>query len=127
MADSAPERLARPDLVRLQNERLAALLAAVLPHNHFYARKFAEAGLNTADVRSADDLTRLPLTTKAELLADQAQTPSYGTDLTYPLARYSRCHQTSGTSGQPLRWLDTPESWAWTLDNWDVMYRLAGL
>ncbi len=103
----------------LQRERLADLLAAILPHNPFYARKFAGHDLT--------DFNRLPFTTKAELLADQAQTPPYGTNLTYPLTRYSRFHQTSGTSGRPLRWLDTPESWQWTLDNWDVMYRLAGL
>jgi len=110
---------ARADLVRLQNECVSALLAAILPHNRFYARKLAGCDLT--------DFHKIPFTTKAELLADQAQSPPYGTDLTYPLTRYSRFHQTSGTSGQPLRWLDTPESWAWTLDNWDEMYRLAGL
>ncbi len=127
MGNAEPERLARPDLLRLQNDRLAALIAALLPHNPFYARKFAAAGLAAADLRSVADLARLPFTTKAELLADQAENPPFGTDLTYPLGRYSRFHQTSGTSGQPLRWLDTPASWAWALDNWDVMYRLVGL
>src|SRR5579859_530381 len=106
--------MADPALESLQKERLAALFAAVLPHNPFYARKFAGADLA--------DFCRLPFTTKAELLADQARTPPYGTDLTYPLSRYARFHQTSGTSGQPLRWLDTAESWQWTLDNWDAMY-----
>jgi phenylacetate-CoA ligase len=113
MADS------RPDLLRLQHERITVLLAAILPHNPFYARKLAGCDLN--------NFPKLPFTTKAELLADQAQSPPYGTNLTYPLTRYSRFHQTSGTSGQPLRWLDTGESWTWTLDNWDVMFRLAGL
>jgi phenylacetate-CoA ligase len=119
MADAGLERVSRPDLLRLQQQRLADLFAAILPHNPFYARKFA--GFAPAE------FSRLPFTTKAELLADQAQSPPYGTDLTYPLTRYSRFNQTSGTSGRPLRWLDTPESWQWTLDNWDVMYRLAGL
>src|SRR5262249_16838586 len=47
--------------------------------------------------------------------------------LTYPLARYCRLHQTSGTSGRPLRWLDTAESWDWLLDCWDAFYRIVGL
>jgi phenylacetate-CoA ligase len=127
MGGSGLEKLARPDLVRLQNGHLAALIATILPDNPFYAHKFAGAGLTAADVRSINDLALLPFTTKAELLENQAQTPPYGTDLTYPLERYSRYHQTSGTSGQPLRWLDTPQSWAWTLDNWDVMCQFAGL
>jgi phenylacetate-CoA ligase len=36
-------------------------------------------------------------------------------------------HQTSGTSGQPLRWLDTPESWSWCLDCWERIYDIVGI
>src|SRR6516162_6354489 len=36
-------------------------------------------------------------------------------------------NQTSGTSGQPLRWLDTPESWEWCLDCWQRNYDIIGL
>ena len=49
---------------------------------------------------------------KAEFVADQVATP-FGTNLTYPVERYVRVHQTSGTSGKPIRWLDTQESWDW--------------
>ncbi len=99
--------------------RLRDLLRTILPHNAFYAAKFAGLPL--------DDPSRLPFTTKAELLADQAAHPPYGSNLTYPRGRYSRLHQTSGTSGRPLRWLDTPESWSWMLDGWDRMFALMGL
>jgi phenylacetate-CoA ligase len=117
----------RDDIVRLQAERLSALVAAVLPANRFYTRKFAAAGLAPSDVRSPADLARLPFTTKAELLADQAKHPPYGEVHTYPVERYSRLHQTSGTSGQPLRWLDTPQSWTRLLDIWGELYRIAGV
>jgi phenylacetate-CoA ligase len=74
------------------------------------------------DVRGWDDFERLPLTTKAELLADQAAHPPFGTNLTRSLDRYVRVHQTSGSSGsQPLRWLDTAESWEWWLRIWPTM------
>jgi phenylacetate-CoA ligase len=81
------------------------------------------------DVRGWDDFERLPLTTKALLLADQAAHPPFGTNLTYPVERFVRLHQTSGSSGdQPLRWLDTPESWDWWLRIWaDHVYRAAGV
>jgi phenylacetate-CoA ligase len=121
--DDAP----RAELTRWQGERLAALVRAILPTNRFYARKFAEAGLRAADVRGSGDLGRLPWTTKAELLADQARHPPYGHNLTFPVERYVRLHQTSGTAGRPLRWLDTAESWTWMLDNWERIYRIIGL
>jgi phenylacetate-CoA ligase len=117
----------RDDVVRLQAERLSALVAAVLPANRFYARKFAAAGLAASDLRSPADLARLPFTTKAELFADQAAHPPYGEVHTYPAERYSRLHQTSGTSGRPLRWLDTPESWSRLLDLWGEFYRIVGV
>jgi phenylacetate-CoA ligase len=81
------------------------------------------------DVRGWDDFERLPLTTKAELLADQVAHPPFGTNLTYPLERFVRLHETSGSSGdQPLRWLDTSESWEWWLRIWaDYVYAAAGV
>jgi phenylacetate-CoA ligase len=79
------------------------------------------------DVRGWDDFARQPLTTKAELIEDQAAQPPFGTNLTYPLDRYARVHQTSGSSGdRPLRWLDTKESWSWWLSIWaEHVYRAA--
>src|SRR5688572_6327122 len=79
---------------------LRALLAEVVPSNPFYAHKFAGLDL--------DNFAQLPFTTKAELVADQQAHAPYGSALTYPRERYTRLHQTSGTSsGRPLRWLDT--------------------
>jgi phenylacetate-CoA ligase len=127
MVGALPEKLSRAELERLQCERLAALVHAVLPDNRFYARKFAAVGLGPDDIASPADLKRLPFTTKAELVADQAEHPLYGSNLTYPLERYCRMHQTSGTSGRPLRWLDTPESWAWALDCWAAKFRFVRL
>ena len=58
-------------------------------------------------------LAELPPLTKSELVADQAAHPPFGTNLTYPLDRYVAVHQTSGTTGPPLRVLDTADDWAW--------------
>jgi phenylacetate-CoA ligase len=43
------------------------------------------------------------------------------------VARYSRYSQTSATTGSPLRWLDTPESWAWMTGNWVRVFEAAGV
>jgi phenylacetate-CoA ligase len=114
------------ELRAAQLDRVRQLIRAILPGNRFYARKLA--GLSPHDLRTPDDFARLPYTTKAELATDQAEHPPYGTALTFPRERYCRLHQTSGTStGHPLRWLDTPESWEWLLGCWRVSFPFMGL
>ena len=103
-----------------QRARLDAMLRDVLATNPFYRRKLG-------DRVSPDDWQALPFTTKAELSSDQAAHPPFGSNLTYQPGRYVRLHQTSGTTGQPLRILDTAESWRWWSDIWLRVYRAAGV
>ncbi len=111
-----------------QLRRLRAMLDAILPPNAFYRRKMAAAGVTQGrDIAAFDDYTRLPFTTKSELSEDQAATPPYGTNLTFSTARYVRMHQTSGTTGRPLRWLDTEDSWSWFGACWADVFRAAGV
>lgn len=135
-------RLRREEIVAIQERRLGELLAAVVGPNAFQTRRLAGAG-TLAEIAgiagpSGTDLAasaRVPLaalplfpfTTKDELLADQAEHPPYGSNLTHPLARYVRLHQSSGTKGRPLRWLDTPESWEWFRHCWGLIYDAAGV
>jgi phenylacetate-CoA ligase len=121
LSATAPTTELRP----AQLSRVRTLLA-LLTGNAFYTHKLT--GIRPDDVRTPKDFARLPFTTKAELAADQAEHPPYGTNLTYAPERYSRLHQTSGTStGQPLRWLDTAESWEWVLGCWREYFRLMNL
>ena len=103
-------------------ERLAALIRQIYGNNPFYTRKLDAAGLVPASLTLPDDLSRLPLTTKSELVADQQSSPPWGTNLTEPLDQYTRYNQTSSTTGSPLRWLDTNESWQWMLECWKTVY-----
>ncbi len=115
----------RAELARAQGTRLSHLLGAIYGRNPFYTRKLEAAGLNPASLTFPRDLSRLPLTTKAELIADQQQTPPWGTNLTEALDRYTRYNQTSSTTGNPLRWIDTTESWQWMLECWKAVYAAA--
>jgi len=110
----------------LQNERLGCLLLE-LTGNRFYQEKFRVAGIEMSGVRSAEDLKRLPFTTKSELIADQVASPPYGRLLTYPLERYRYLHQTSGTTLQPMKRLDTREDWESWVRCWGYVYRGAGV
>ena len=102
--------------------RLRARLPEVLRTNAFWRERLHGVG-------GWDDFERLPLTSKAELVADQEAHPPFGTNVTHPLDRYVRVHQTSGSSGaRPLRWLDDAESWSWWRRIWaDHVYRSAGV
>jgi phenylacetate-CoA ligase len=122
----SPLHASREQLQRRQVERVRALAAAAIPTNPFWAKKFAAAGLRPDDLQSLGDLARLPTTVKRELLEDQLASPPYGTNLTFPVAHYSRLHQTSGTSNAPLRWLDTPESWTWVASCWRQIFEITG-
>jgi phenylacetate-CoA ligase len=126
--DPSLERLDREQLVLHQLARLQPLLAEVLAHNPFYRRRFAAAGLTDARaIGTLDDFRQLPFTVKADLSIDQESYPLYGSNLTYPPQRYIRLLRTSGTTGRPLRWLETEESLTWGARNWVASYHTAGV
>jgi phenylacetate-CoA ligase len=108
-----------------QLKRLRQLLQAVLPANEFYRKKLSANSFRDFD--SIEKLKSLPLTTKDELVEDQICHPPFGTDLTFPRERYIRIHQTSGTTGKPMYWLDTEESWNWWAECWKVILEAAGV
>ena len=116
--DQATETLPREQLAALQLEKLQAMMTELWGKNRFYSSKWKAAGVEPRDIRSLDDLARLPLTTKSELMEDQAANGPFGTNLTYPIEHYTRLHQTSGTTGVPLKVLDTQDSWDWWAKCW---------
>jgi phenylacetate-CoA ligase len=115
----------RAQIEQLQLEKLRSLLDAIVPANPFYAHKLAGAG---ASCSSLEEYTRrVPVTSRHELVRDRLANPPYGTNLTFPLGSYVRCHQTSGTTTVPMRWLDTPESWDRIVGNWVQILGAAGV
>jgi phenylacetate-CoA ligase len=113
----------RNEIEKRQLERLRRMLQSVSASNEFYRDKLLQEGLR--DVASLDELAQLPFTRKAELVEDQSHYPPYGRDLTFPMDRYVRVHQTSGTTGRPLYWLDTEESWNWWAECWKLVLEAA--
>ncbi len=117
----------RDEIERLQLRKLQTLLAAILPSNEFYARKLAGCDPGIAPASLAAYARHIPITTRHELVRDRLANPPYGTNLTFPLETYVRCHQTSGTTTMPMRWLDTAESWSHIVDNWVQILHAAGV
>ena len=130
MFDRALETLDPARLREHQWRRLRALLDAIYaaPGNAFWRAAWARAGVSgPGDLKTWDDFQRLPLSRKSDVVEDQVAHPPFGTNLTYPLERYVRVHQTSGSTGAPLRWLDTQASWDWWTHCWRFVLAGAGL
>lgn len=113
-------RSANPrDLRRHQLTRLNLLLHRAVSDHEFYRHKYAGIDL---PLDSLDDITRIPLLEKREMLSDRnARICGLSHD------RYVRVHQTSGTTGRPLRVLDTAEDWSWWLDCWQYILDAANI
>src|SRR5215213_714184 len=103
------QQLDRAALSQLQLEKLNRLLAEVRAHNPLYSRKLSGS---PARLESLDQLAALPFTTKEELQPQPGDEP-FAANRTYPIERYVRCHQTSGTRGRPLVVVDTADDWQW--------------
>jgi len=123
--DRKLETMPRDALQQYQQRRFRKMMEQVLKSNPFYRAKLHAAGIRRPP--SPKSFTDIPFTTKAELVANQLEHPPYGSDLTFPLKAYTRMHQTSGTTGVPVRWLDTPEGWQSFLDHWGHVLRGAGV
>lgn len=124
--DQEIETLPREQLRAVQAERLAAMLGRVYGRNPFVTEKLDAAGLAPHDVRSTEDLTNLPFTTKDELIAAQ-DGAAFSRNCTFPEKAYTRVHQTSGTTGEPLRVFDTEEDWKWWARCWGFVLAGAGV
>ncbi len=125
--DKATETLPREKLAALQLEKLQAMLTELWGKNKFYTEKWRAAGVEPGDIRSLDDLARLPLTRKHELVEDQNANGPFGNNLTYPIEQYARYHQTSGTTGTPLKVPDTAAGWDWWGRCWGHVLSGAGI
>lgn len=111
--DQVNETSPRERLRALQVEKLQKLFHEIAGRNRFYTRKWNDAGMQPGDIHSLDDFQKFPFTSKSELVRAQEEAPPFGTNVTFSLDAYTRIHQTSGTTGIPMRVLDTPQSWDW--------------
>lgn len=120
------------DRVRLRSNQWRKLRSIVLnlaTTDSFYGKKIREWELKVSRLNRIDDfIAQVPFTTKADIQADRVENPPFGTNLTRAIHQYTRFCQTSGTStGQPMAWVDTPESWEAMLKCWQRVFEAAGL
>ena len=102
MWNAQMEAIAPPDQRAMEREKLARQLHYVYTRSPFYQRKFRDVSLTPDDIRSPEDLSRLPFTTKAELAESQEREPPFGDYLAAPRELVSTVHRTSGSTGRFL-------------------------
>ncbi len=90
------ETLSLDALRNLQNKRLSHLLERVYENVPFYKRQFDQAGLHPDDIKSVDDISKIPFTKKSDLRDHYP----YGMFAT-PMDEVQRIHASSGTTGKP--------------------------
>lgn len=94
--DFSVEYLKLDQLRQLQSDRLAALVTYLAERSEFYRRKFNESGIAPEEIRSVEDIAKLPITYKQDLRDHYP----FGL-FTVPKNELQRIHCSSGTTGKP--------------------------
>jgi phenylacetate-CoA ligase len=97
------ETLPREEIEKRQLDQFARQMKYVIEKSPFYRRKFQAAGVTPDDIKTMDDVRRVPFTTKQELLESQEAHPIYGDFPCILPEEATRVFQTSGTTGKPLK------------------------
>ena len=113
------ETLPREKLQKLQLRKFQNIFRWAYEHSKFHHRLYSDAGLEPGDIKTFDDIRKVPKTEKAMMRDIQGRDPyPYGDMLCVPLERVTEYHQTSGTTGQPIYQADTWQDWEWWAEAW---------
>lgn len=103
------ETMDRESLRKLQGERLVNIVKHTYENVEFYRKRMDEAGVKPSDIRSIDDISKLPFMQKQDL----RDYYPFGT-FAAPMKDIVRFHASSGTTGKPIVAGYTQKD----LDNW---------
>jgi phenylacetate-CoA ligase len=113
------ETMAREDLHALQLHKLRHMVEWAHANSPFHRARFDAAGLTPEQIKTLDDLRRIPFMTREEWMASIADQPLFGNLPTTGATNAIRYHLTSGTSGRtPIRVLDSTKDWDWIAEMW---------
>lgn len=122
------ETMDRAELRELQIRRFREQAVYAHEHSPFYRQKFDEAGIDPTTIDTMADIRAVPTTSKDELRAAQTTEPfPYGDLLAVPPEEVTEYHQTSGTTGQPVRQADSWHDWEWWGDCWATVLWAQGV
>jgi phenylacetate-CoA ligase len=106
-------------LRELQLKKFRKIVQWAYDRSRIHRRLYNEVSLEPGDIKTFDDIRRVPKVGKAMMQNVQHQDPfPYGDALCVPLERVTEFHQTSGTAGQPVYQPDTWQDWEWWAESW---------
>ncbi|HEY2793743.1 MAG TPA: AMP-binding protein [Micromonosporaceae bacterium] len=100
MCEPEFERMPYGQLLEYQFARFQAEFSRAFEHNAFYRARYRAAGVEPDQLRTRDDIRRVPTVRKADVLADAAASPPFGSRLGVPPDRIAQIVESSGTSGK---------------------------
>lgn len=116
------ETLPLERLQEIQLKKFKRMVAWAYEHSPYYRSLYSEAGVEPGDIKTMDDVRRVPTTDKAKLKQAQEEGPfPYGSRLCVPLGEVSNFRQTSGTTGTPVYQADTWQDWEWWAEAWSYI------
>jgi phenylacetate-CoA ligase len=113
------ETLPREQLRALQLIKLRRLCDWAWERSGFHRRLWEKGGFRPEQLKSLDDLRRIPFMTREDWMDAQMERPVFGDLTTVEHDLAIRYHLTSGTSGRvPIRVLDGRKDWEWIAEMW---------
>ena len=105
------ETMPSHDLAKLKEKKLPEAIKRACA-SPFYKKRFKEIGADPNDIKTMDDLEKLPFTTKEDLRRSQLKNPPFGDYCGVPMGRISNIYASSGTTGEPTSTLITAKDMA---------------
>lgn len=119
------ETLPREAYDRIELSYFRRMFAYAKEHSALYREKLK--GIDAEEIRSFDDLRKIPFTEKEEMRKYQEMEPfPYGGLLGTEIEKVTTFRQTSGTTGKPIYVPETYESWQWRVEAWCHILYMAG-
>ncbi len=116
------ETFEREKIRRLQLEKFKKIFQWAYDHSHFHRKLYKAAGMAPGDIKSFDDIHRVPKVEKSMMQKIQRKEPfPYGDALCVPLEEVTEFRQTSGTTGNPVYQPDTWQDWEWWSECWSYI------
>ncbi|MBF6589263.1 MAG: AMP-binding protein [Ktedonobacterales bacterium] len=113
------ETMPREELHALQLYKLRRMCEWAQAKSPFHQQRFQAAGFSPDQLKTLDDLRRIPYMTREAWMDSQAEQPLFGALPTTGQEHAIRYHLTSGTSGRvPIRVLDSMKDWEWIAEMW---------
>lgn len=113
------ETLPQRDIKRLQLKKFKRIFEWAYNNSPFYRNHYKQAGIEPGDIKTFEDIKKVPKIDKGMLRDVQLRGPfPYGDILSVPIEEVTVFRQTSGTTGMPVYQADTWQDWEWWAECW---------